>query len=614
MSNQKIKLSLATALLVAACTNSQANDLGDITITSATKSEQSIKDVTSNVNVITAEELEEKHLTTVAEALNLVSGVDTISNGGLGQGSYVRINGMHYTTTLVLIDGVRYNDITNGSAFLENILVSDIKQIEIIKGAQSGIWGADASGGVINIITKAPQDGFSGTINAEYGSFATKKYGTSLSYKAQNYYAKLNAQRVTSDGFSAQAPKGVDLDSLEDDSYENTSVSLKAGVSIDDNNKIDLSHTIIDSEVEYDGGDWGDSSLDKANNTQYKSTSKSKFSNVNFNHIDSFNEIDIYASKSSFERKYPKGYTKEYIGDIKEYGLKSNIPYNKKDFVIVGIDRKEFSQEKGYEIEYENNGYFLTNSNTFNDNTIFTQSLRYDTYTSFENKLTGKVGIKHFINDFEISTNYGTGYKAPSLYELSNDGGNDLKPESTQSLDFQVQYNGFSFRAFRNEIDDLLDYVDPDTWEGPLPGVYQNIEGTSVIKGYELAYQKYILEELQVSMNYTRQKAEDKDGKKLGRVADELFKLGLDYYGIKKLHLGINAQYVGDRWDGINNKDTRPNETGRYTIANFITNYQVTEDLKVYAKIDNITDKYYQTVEGYATSPRAYYAGVKYSF
>ena len=168
---------------------------------------QSIKDVTSSIEVITSEEIEERQFTDLTQALNSVAGISFTSNGGLGQTSFVRINGAHYSNVLVLIDGIRYNDITNGSAFPQNILITDIKQIEIIKGAQSGIWGADASAGVINIITKDSEDGFHGTINTEYGSYNTKKYGASVSFKEDNYYAKLNAQRVISRWFFCTSSK-----------------------------------------------------------------------------------------------------------------------------------------------------------------------------------------------------------------------------------------------------------------------------------------------------------------------------------------------------------------------------------------------------------------------
>lgn len=600
--DKQIKISLVASILASTLGANEIgnDDFASAIVYSATKTEQSIKDVTSNVEVITSVELEERHYTTVAQALNSIVGINVTSNGGLGQTSFVRINGMHYTTTLVLIDGIRYNDITNGSAFLENILVSDIKQIEIIKGAQSGIWGADASGGVINIITKDVQNGINGTINSEYGSFNTKKYGGSVSYKEDKYYLKLNTQKVTSDGFSAQVPNGHDIENYEDDGYENITISLKAGIKLNDTNKIDLTHTNIDSELEYDG-------LGSPNDSATKSTSKSKFTKINFNHIDSFNEVDIYANKSSFDRN-SNGTL--YIGDVKEIGFKAKILYSQKDFLLVGIDKKDFIENDTMNKEYTNKGIFLTNSNTLNK-TIITQSLRYDTYTSFANKITGKIGIKHNISkDFSISSNYGTGYKVPSLNQLyvARYGNPDLKPEYAKSFDISSKYKDIEIRYYKNKINDLIGY-DPNTF------VNMTLEGTSVIKGYEISYKKDILDDTFLSLNYVSTDAKDKDDKILGRVPSEILKIAVDYYGLANHHFNLNAQYIGDRWDQNDGETAYEQaQTGNYRVLNSVVNYDFHNNLKVYFKIDNLTNKYYQTVDGYATSPRAYYVGLNYSF
>jgi len=116
-----------------------------------------------------------------------------------------------------------------------------------------------------------------------------------------------------------------------------------------------------------------------------------------------------------------------------------------------------------------------------------------------------------------------------------------------------------------------------------------------------------------LTFSYTKIDAKDKDGKTLGRVPEELLKVSVDYYGIKNTHINLNGEYVGDRWDK-NSEPVNGVRTGKYTVVNAVTNYNLTKDLKIYLKIDNITDKYYQTVDGYATSPRAYYAGLNAKF
>ncbi|NCB13690.1 MAG: TonB-dependent receptor, partial [Erysipelotrichia bacterium] len=178
---KKLSISLVASFLLATTNLFSAQSLETITVTSATKTTQSIKDVTSNVDVITAQEIEDRKFTTVSEALNTLAGVNVTSNGGIGKSTSVFIRGFDSQRVLVLIDGINYNDFTglSGAAF-EHLMITDIERIEVIKGAQSGIWGADANAGVINIITSSAKEGTNSSILTEYGSYNTKKLSISL--------------------------------------------------------------------------------------------------------------------------------------------------------------------------------------------------------------------------------------------------------------------------------------------------------------------------------------------------------------------------------------------------------------------------------------------------
>jgi vitamin B12 transporter len=229
------------------------DDLGSITISSATKSEQSIKDVTSNVEVITNIELEEKNIKTVAEALNLVSGVSFTSNGGMGSVTSISVRGSDNNRVLILIDGIKFKDHSSMSGTdISHLMINSIEKIEIIKGAQSGIWGADASAGVINIITKKPKGGTHGLILAEYGSFKTKKIAGEISHKENFFDISLLASKLTLDSFTSQAPRGNNIDQYEDDSYENRTINLKSNFYINEDAKLGFNILDIDAEKEYD--------------------------------------------------------------------------------------------------------------------------------------------------------------------------------------------------------------------------------------------------------------------------------------------------------------------------------------------------------------------------
>jgi len=333
---KKIKLSIATALLLA--TNSYAQtteDLGMITVTSATKSEQSIKDITSNVEVITGAELEEKHITTVAEALNLVSGISFTSNGGVGSSTNINLRGSDNNRVLVLIDGVKVKDHSSISGTdISHLLIHNIEKIEIIKGAQSGIWGADASAGVINIITKTPKDGNRGTLLAEIGSFKTTKYGGEFAHKSKDGEMILNFLKLKSDGFTTQAPKREDIEKYEDDSYENTTIGFKTKINLSDVANLGFGVTHIDALKEYD-------SYNNPNDTTIKNDTKSNLFYLTYN--QKINKHDIAVKYETGEIKRDQiGTTwgvKLTKSESSNLELKDTFQYNEKDFVVAGAGK-----------------------------------------------------------------------------------------------------------------------------------------------------------------------------------------------------------------------------------------------------------------------------------
>jgi len=610
-------LSLIAASLLLSNTLYAEETLQDITVTTANKTPQSLQSVTSNVEVITAEDIEERGYTTVAEALDALPGISVVSNGGLGKSTTVYLRGMDSKRILVLIDGIRVNDITglSGAPF-EHLLVEDIEQIEVVKGAQSGLWGADASAGVINIITKGAKQGVHSSMKLEAGSFKTKKYSSYISSATQNYYFTLSHNVVDTDGFSALAPDMDKLDQYEDDGYTNKTTDIAFGYHFNKNNTIKLSHKIIDAKSDYD----------TFGNPDGIATSETKdsFSSVRFEHTDSFNTLNLYANLSKFDRSYTAPdytgvvKTTPYEGEIKEYGINSKMTYRDEDFVLIGADYKKFSHDKTIGKSYNNKGLFLTNTNIFSGmlggKTILNESLRYDNYSSFDNKVTGKIGIKHIheaIKGLSTSVNYGTAYNIPTLYQLFSPYGNDaLSPETTKTFDITLAYKDFKASYFYNKIEDMIDF-DMSSYK------YANLPGNSKISGIELAYQKEIHEGLFFSLNYTHLiNAEDNQGKALKRRPKDDAHLALDYYGIDSLHVGIEAAYVGSRKDTKFNPDfsTTEVDTGKYTLINLSADYKINDNFTLYGKIENLADKKYQSVYNYAGTPRGFYVGLKARF
>lgn len=632
-----LTLSLLSTLLLSHA-HAASIQLDEVTVEAANRTGQKAKDLTETITIITAEEIKESRVTSLADALNRLGNIAMVSNGGLGQNSSFLLRGMDSRNTLVLIDGMRYNDVTGLSgAQFSHIMLGDIEQIEIIKGAQSGIWGADASAGVINIVTKGAQKGTHLSVHTEAGSFNTQQGSVQISHKTEVFDILATVSRIKTDGFSAAEPdhgtadygkRGDDL-GYEDDAYTNNTYTLKLGVNITDEDRIEASFRRIDTFTEYDGRDYStNQSLDAENyvttlygTTAYFEKIDNRFFSGKYTHKDKIHDISLQYNHSSFKRL-----VQDFTGRIEELSLQDRINYGENSFLRIGGSYQGFKHENNYgsafDKGYHGNALFATNYNKFSffdqlGKTMFTQSLRFDDYNAFKNTTTGKLGLKQFVSDdIFLSSNYGTAYNAPSLYQLYAPSftdyfsglpvpvGNDsLRPEETQTLDFTLGNDNLTLTYFYNKITNLIEY---DYVLG-----YQNATGTSTIKGVELGYKDDFFDLLALNVNYTYLDAKNADGEFLLSRPKHQIDANLVYYVSQDLNIGLNGQFIGERYD---QNDRQGAQTGKYTLYNTVVNYTINDNFTLYAKVDNIGDKYYQVRDGYATAERSYYAGLTAKF
>jgi vitamin B12 transporter len=170
-----------------------------------------------------------------------------------------------------------------------------------------------------------------------------------------------------------------------------------------------------------------------------------------------------------------------------------------------------------------------------------------------------------------------------------------------------VEYKGFSITYFKTKIENMIN-SNSNTW------VYEQIEGTSKIKGTEIAYKNEVVEDTFLNLSYTNLSAKNDKDEYLARRAKNKFNFGVDYYGLKDFHFNINGEYIGSRESVNYLSSTQKTKTGNYTIWNAVVDYDISKNFSTYLKLDNIFNKDYQIVDGYATSQRAAYFGLKASF
>ncbi|MDD2780393.1 TonB-dependent receptor [Sulfuricurvum sp.] len=594
---------VASATLVASL---EANTLTlEPIVISASKTEQSLKDVTANVDVITSDELEERHITSVIDALKTLSNIPIAQNGGVGSQSSFFLRGFSSENAVVLVDGIRYNDPTTpkGQAQLEQLMVNDIERIEIIKGAQSGVWGANAVAGVINIITKKATEKLRIGATAEYGSYATTKLGANISQRvnALSYY--FGANQIRTNGFSSSTPKGKSPDDYEADGYKNETLNAKLSYDVTPSDTLNAQLHFIDAFTQYDAYAQPNSEANEIHQIN-------RLGSIGYVHR--FNLEDSLSATyniSSFDKKDPLGYTTAFKGRHKEGTLQASYHYAPNSFLVIGGNAL-YSKDTISSKELDSKGVFLTNTNRL-DNLIVTESIRHDTYDMFRDKTTGKIGAKYnFTDEVSFSTNYGTAYRVPSLYEIMNIHPDitALNAETTKSFDATMQYKHLSFTYYNNLVDNLIGYVsDPVMW---WIGGYTQVEGKSRFEGYELSYKNTIASNIVLDLGYNHLWAKNQNNQEIQRRAKDTFRSALDYYGFSKWQLGLNAHYIGTRYDDL----AQTKQTGRYTLWGAVVNYDATESLSFYLKGDNLSDKLYQEVDGYGTAGRSFYVGLNARF
>ncbi|NTW68797.1 MAG: TonB-dependent receptor [Chlorobiaceae bacterium] len=602
---------------------SLAGFTGDEVVVTATKTMNALRHSEgSSVTVITAQEIKNSGQSTVEEVIKGSVGIDVVSNGGAGTSATLFLRGSDAKNTLLLIDGVPANDPSdaNRSANFANLTVDNIERIEIVRGPVSFLYGSNASAGVINIITKtgsATPETFAGT---EGGSYGTSKFygGTNGRTALLNY--SLGVSRLKTEGFSAVDEKNSWINptgkAYDKDGYENTTLSAKFGLFLSGHISIEsvLRYTKAAVALDSSGADRSGNELDSeqfngriALKLNYKPLISTFYYDVN-------NQDRLYLSAGTA--------SSSYTGNFHELGWQGDLSLAENNTVSVGINSQHESLL---------NKNFGASPSTLDkgvsSNSIFLQEqwhpgllnlaggVRYEQIGKFGSRMTFRVAPSCSFNNTSVKFSYGSGFRAPSLYELYSPYGHEaLKAETSSGWDAGVDQRiteRFKFGStwFTMHYDDRIAF-DLTAYK------YAQASGLTKTSGVENYAEWKPLDHIFLMLNYTYTHTEDPSGIELPRRPKNKVGLLGSWTFSKNSKISTNLQWVGSRKDA-GARDALGNKTGTlsgYCLVNIAGSCSPMSQLELYGRIDNLFDRFYEESWGYATAGRSAYAGLKYKF
>ncbi len=628
----------------------------DTIIITATRTEANIgKSGGSSVSVITAEDIKAKGFMTLGNILKSVPGIDIVSSGGFGKKSSMFIRGADSKNTLVLIDGIMFNDPSTPArgANIADLTVNNIERIEIVRGPQSVLYGSNATAGVINIITKKGKGKVSVYAGSEYGSYNTWKVYTGSSGASGNINYSLDVSNTNTDGFSA-ADDDNDLiphnqNTSEDDSWENTTLSTSLGIDINSNFNVKATLRHVDSETDLD--DWGpgfagdrfkyDSNLwmyvaEPEMSKKAMQDTKQTFGRFEINNSFMSHLIDtkIYYNNSKIKRtSYDNNgnFDSKYKSLTDESGFQASLNFENN---IITFGSSHFYES--YETDTSSKKSCYTNSIWAQNQFFWKESLsavigiRWDDNEAFGNKTTYRIAPSYTFTSINTTFkgSYGTGFRSPSLYELYADslpmwgftGGNqNLDPEKSKGWDagFEQSFIDnqliFGVTYFKLNFDNKITYVtDSNTFQS----TYENISGKTKTEGIESFIKWTLFKSLGFSVNYTYTHAKAPDNTRLVRRPLNKVSFNTKYKPTDTLLINLDANWH-DKQDEIYAKDKEGNavlELDSYTVINISAIYDVCDYFQIYGRIDNIFDKYYEETWSYAVAGLSGYVGIKVKY
>lgn len=581
-------------------------------VVTALRTPTNIENTGNQVTIIESEEINNRQTATIAELLATQPGITIDRSGNTGSFSSVRIRGAEGAQTLVLLDGVRMNDVAQPAAGFDfgSLVTGNIDRIEILRGPSSVLWGSQAVGGVVSLSTRAPSEMLSSRIRGEYGYADTVRTYADLSDTVGPVSYLIGGGHERSDGISAAA------NGTERDGFRASAANAKVLVRLADNVNVDLRGNYLGTRFSFDGFPPPLYSL--ADTGEYsKTNSLSGYAGLNVSLFD-----DKFKNRASYSRVKLNRYNYESDNTENFHSVGINERFEYQGTLELGSTKAIFGYEheaSDFKTRYNYSGWLGGNTATTNVDSIYGQvstkplsnltvnaGIRRDWHSGYGNETTFGADAAYVFGNTTLRASYGEGFKAPTLYQLYGDYGNqNLLAETAKGFDLGVSHkfnDHFDITAnyFKRNTNNQIDF-DLGTY------TYNNLDTTSA-HGAEVIVAFVPLSNLAMSANYTYTESIDKNTKlDLPRRPRHSVSVRGDYTWKNGLATGATIRYVGGAWENANNT----NKIDSYVLVDATIRYPFTEKLELTGRIENVFNESYQTAKGYGTYPRAGYIGIR---
>jgi vitamin B12 transporter len=572
-------------------------------VVTATRVPTPVDEVLPSTILIDRETIDRSLAADAADLLRFHAGLEVSRNGGPGQSTSVFIRGADSNHTLVMIDGVRINPGTIGIPALQNLAPELVDRIEIVKGPRSSLYGTDAIGGVINVITRrGSREGWSAELG--YGNDDTREASLNGGFAGRAGALDLGLSWIESDGFPTVSDPAVrDIDR----GYDNLSATLQARTQLGAAG-ITLKHWQASGRTEYFDfflapvdQDYADSTtslgieLPAGRDATLALTGSYFEDEIEQRQVPDYLRTHRYALDAQYDRALGANHALTagaLLSDENAESLSFGTFFDE-DTRITNVflqDRMEYDRQRA------------------------TLALAYTDHETFGSELTWNVDYGFaFTNATQLVLAAGTGFRAPDATDRFGFGGNpDLDPERSQSYSAELRHragerHAFRLAAFENDIDDLIEYVSL-----PPPAFFgaRNVAETRT-RGIEAGYD-YTGDHWRLNAAATLQDPENK------KTGDTLLRRAKQSYTVSavrefgRFELGMDALASGERED-ISYDGTALATLDSYVLVNLTAGFRLTDALSLRARLENVLDEDYELADGYNTAGFGAFVSLRYA-